>query len=200
MKKLLVLLGILAAFSFVACNKEAGGSDSETNIENEDTGDNGAVEDEGTTGGDSTEDEGSTGGDSTEDEGNKLVTEVLFEEFVPYSSQIPREKLEECFNKSTGDAKLVLSYEFNDAYTPTSYDGVGVIHTWDSSWNDYEKFTLNLGEDVSSKEGTIEYLIKDILDDEKIAYITADPWKISSDDDSPKKLTFTKVSIVYTAK
>ena len=27
MKKLLVLLGILAAFSFVACNKEAGGSD-----------------------------------------------------------------------------------------------------------------------------------------------------------------------------
>lgn len=58
MKKLLVLLGILAAFSFVACNKEADPINPPASdpIENEDTGDNGAVEDEGTTGGDSTED------------------------------------------------------------------------------------------------------------------------------------------------
>ena len=54
--------------------------------------------------------------------------EVVFDSFTPYSSSISRSDLQKWADSSTGDAKLLFHYKFNDGYSPVAYDGVGVVH------------------------------------------------------------------------
>ena len=133
--------------------------------------------------------------------------EVVFDSFTPYSSSISRSDLQKWADSSTGDAKLLFHYKFNDGYSPVAYDGVGVVHGWcngDSGWINDDSFNnkvvLNLGSDVTSNEGIIEINIADILEYETVVAISADPWATSGDDGAPKKITITKVEVKYTAK
>lgn len=138
--------------------------------------------------------------------------EVVFDSFTPYSSSISRSDLQKWADSSTGDAKLLFHYKFNDGYSPVAYDGVGVVHGWrdpiegtdekgwqnDASFNN--KVVLNLGSDVTSNEGIIEINIADILEYETVVAISADPWATSDAEGAPKKITITKVEVKYTAK
>ena len=137
--------------------------------------------------------------------------EVVFDSFTPYSSSISRSDLQKWADSSTGDAKLLFHYKFNDGYSPVAYDGVGVVHGWrdpiageDEGWKNDASFNgkvvLNLGSDVTSNEGIIEINIADILEYETVVAISADPWATSNDEGAPKKITITKVEVKYTAK
>ena len=138
--------------------------------------------------------------------------EVVFDSFTPYSSAISRSDLQKWADSSTGDAKLLFHYKFNDGYSPVAYDGVGVVHGWrdpiegteEEGWQNDASFNgnvvLNLGSDVTSNEGIIEINIADILEYETVVAISADPWATSGDEGAPKKITITKVEVKYTAK